>query len=50
MPLDCELPENHEGQHKTTYPGLDGEVAIPIYWNENDEKKYTEFHRNKIVG
>lgn len=50
MPLDCELPEKHQGQHKTTYPGLDGEVAIPIYWNDLDEKQKTEFHRNQVIG
>jgi hypothetical protein len=48
MGFQCELPENHQGQHQTTYPGLDGEVAIPIKWSDTDETQKTEFYRNQI--
>lgn len=36
MPLQCELALGHDSPHCTTYPGLDGDLAVPVRWADGD--------------
>lgn len=36
MHYRCELPENHEGDHRTTYCGVEGDITAPITWTRDD--------------
>lgn len=43
MSFQCEKEKGHTGNHTTTYPGVEGDVRIPVYWSNENEK--TEFVR-----
>ncbi len=39
----CELETGHEGPHRATYPGVEGDISYPLIWNAEGGK--TEFVR-----
>jgi len=47
MPMQCERDSRHKGKHRTTYPGVDGGLAIPIEWEEHEDKTAAKFYRGE---
>lgn len=42
--LRCLLDQGHEGSHRSTYPGVDGSVEVPLVWDVTGK---TVFERSK---